>query len=63
MILPKTVVLLTLPRAGGAELHAAMAALDSRAPAERHFPLTVVAGHGIFAVATVVLALLAALGV
>jgi hypothetical protein len=61
MILPKTVVLLTLPRAGRAELHAAMAALsDSRAPAERHFPLTVVAGHGIFAV---VLALLAGLGV
>ncbi|QGK70272.1 hypothetical protein GIY23_12705 [Allosaccharopolyspora coralli] len=30
-------------------------------PAEKHFPVSVVAGHGIFAVATVVLALLAAL--
>ncbi|WP_406689421.1 hypothetical protein REH65_25470 [Saccharopolyspora sp. ID03-671] len=30
--------------------------------AEKHFPVSVVAGHGIFAVATVVLALLAALG-
>ncbi|HET9143284.1 hypothetical protein [Actinophytocola sp.] len=31
------------------------------APAERHFPVAVVAGHGLFAVVTVVLALLAAL--
>lgn len=30
-------------------------------PAERHFPVAVVAGHGVFAVITVVLALLAAL--
>jgi hypothetical protein len=30
------------------------------APAERHFPVAVVAGHGVFAVATVVLVLLTA---
>lgn len=30
-------------------------------PAEKHFPVAVVAGHGVFAVVTVVLALLAAL--
>ena len=32
-------------------------------PAERHFPVAVVAGHGLFAVTTVVLVLLTALGV
>jgi hypothetical protein len=32
-------------------------------PAEKHFPVPVVAGHGLFAVATVVLVLLTALGV
>ncbi len=32
-------------------------------PAERHLPLPVVAGHGLFAVVTVVLVLLTALGV
>lgn len=32
-------------------------------PAERHFPIAVVGGHGLFAVVTVVLVLLAALGV
>ena len=32
-------------------------------PPERHFPLPVVIGHGIFAVTTVVLVLLTALGV
>ncbi|BDT90884.1 hypothetical protein IFM12275_08600 [Nocardia sputorum] len=32
-------------------------------PAERHFPVAVVGGHGVFAVATVVLVLLTALGV
>jgi manganese efflux pump family protein len=32
-------------------------------PAERHFPVAVVAGHGLFAVVTVVLVLLAALEV
>jgi hypothetical protein len=32
-------------------------------PAERYFPVPVVAGHGVFAVATVVLVLLTALGI
>ncbi|WP_430331144.1 hypothetical protein [Rhodococcus sp. ACT016] len=32
-------------------------------PAEKHFPVAVVAGHGVFAVVTVVLVLLTALGV
>lgn len=32
-------------------------------PPERHFPVPVVAGHGLFAVVTVVLVLLAAVGV
>jgi hypothetical protein len=32
-------------------------------PAEKHFPVAVVAGHGLFAVVTVVLVLLTALGV
>ena len=45
----------------------AAAADHARAPAavppERHFPLPVVIGHGIFAVTTVVLVLLTALGV
>ena len=36
---------------------------DSEAPAERGFPLTVVIGHGVFAVVTLVLVLLVALGV
>lgn len=36
--------------------------IDQRDPAEKHFPVSVVAGHGVFAVATVVLVLLAALG-
>jgi hypothetical protein len=34
-----------------------------QAPAERHFPVVVVGGHGLLAVVTVVLVLLAALGV
>jgi hypothetical protein len=33
------------------------------APAERHFPVAVVGGHGVLAVTTVVLVLLTALGV
>ncbi|MEV6426942.1 hypothetical protein [Nocardia sp. NPDC051463] len=33
------------------------------APAEQHFPIAVVAGHGVFAVTTVILTLLTALGV
>ncbi|QKG18785.1 hypothetical protein [Actinomadura verrucosospora] len=36
---------------------------DGGAPPERHFPVPVVAAHGLFAVATVVLVLLTALGV
>ncbi|MEU0405203.1 hypothetical protein ABZ318_34320 [Streptomyces sp. NPDC006197] len=36
---------------------------DAEAPAERHFPVPVVIGHGLFAVATVLLVLLTALGV
>ncbi|MBB3050945.1 hypothetical protein FHS23_001968 [Prauserella isguenensis] len=41
---------------------AAAGATGGQDVAEKHFPVGVVAGHGIFAVATVVLALLAALG-
>ncbi|MCM6772712.1 hypothetical protein NDR87_06395 [Nocardia sp. CDC159] len=37
-------------------------AAGAEGPAERHFPLPAVAAHGIFAVATVVLVLLTALG-
>ncbi|WP_030686856.1 hypothetical protein [Streptomyces globisporus] len=36
---------------------------DAETPAERHFPVPVVIGHGLFAVATVLLVLLTALGV
>ncbi|MET7801785.1 hypothetical protein, partial [Streptomyces decoyicus] len=36
---------------------------EQSAPAERHFPVPVVAGHGLFAVITVVLVLLTALGI
>ena len=36
-------------------------ATTAQGPAEKHFPVVVVAGHGLFAVVTVVLALLAAL--
>ncbi|NUR93746.1 MAG: hypothetical protein HOV67_00665 [Kribbellaceae bacterium] len=39
------------------------AATAADPPAERHFPIAVVGGHGLFAVVTVVLVLLAALGV
>lgn len=35
---------------------------DVAVPAERHFPVAVVVGHGLFAVVTVVLVLLTALG-
>ena len=38
-------------------------ATEAPAPAERHFPVAVVAGHGVLAVATVVVVLLAAIGV
>jgi manganese efflux pump family protein len=46
----------------GALTGAAQTATAS-APAERNFPVAVVAGHGVFAVVTVVLVLLTALGV
>ncbi|HET6741338.1 MAG TPA: hypothetical protein VFH76_20475 [Kribbella sp.] len=39
------------------------AAATAEVPAERHFPVAVVGGHGLFAVVTVVLVLLTALGV
>ncbi|MEU7830118.1 hypothetical protein [Nonomuraea sp. NPDC049129] len=41
----------------------APAAGEQTAPAERHFPVAVVGAHGLFAVVTVVLVLLSALGV
>jgi hypothetical protein len=49
---------------GGDAAHPAPALLDKRdAPPEGSFPLVVVVAHGTFAVSTVVLVLLAALGV
>ncbi|WP_030241345.1 hypothetical protein [Streptomyces sp. NRRL S-350] len=42
---------------------AAAGAAVADAPAERHFPIAVVLGHGLFAVVTVVLLLLTALGI
>jgi hypothetical protein len=42
---------------------AAPAGGEQAVPAERHFPVPVVAGHGLAAVVTVVLVLLAALGI
>ncbi|MFI8912508.1 hypothetical protein ACIGW4_12895 [Streptomyces sp. NPDC053513] len=44
-------------------LRAGSAGTDTETPAERHFPVPVVIGHGLFAVATVLLVLLTALGV
>jgi hypothetical protein len=44
-------------------VRAAVGAATDTSPAERHIPAPVVAGHGLFAVATVVLVLLVALGV
>lgn len=41
----------------------ATAAAAAAAAAEQHFPVAVVAGHGVFAVATVILVLLTALGI
>jgi uncharacterized protein with PQ loop repeat len=38
-------------------------AVDPGTPAEQHFPVPVVAGHGVLAVTTVVLVFLAAIGV
>jgi hypothetical protein len=42
---------------------AAAQAVDPAMPAEQHFPVLVVAGHGILAVTTVVLVFLATIGV
>jgi len=52
------------PRAGLAGGRVATAGLPVRlaAPPERHFPLPVVIGHGILAIATIILVLLTALG-
>ncbi|MFE7800312.1 hypothetical protein [Nocardia sp. NPDC057440] len=44
-------------------VYRARSAADVPAPAEQHFPIAVVAGHGVFAVTTVILTLLTALGV
>jgi hypothetical protein len=41
----------------------ARAAVETPEPAERHFPVAVVGGHGVLAVTTLVLVLLTALGV
>ncbi|WP_046469255.1 hypothetical protein [Allosalinactinospora lopnorensis] len=49
-------------RARAASAGAPGATAAGQGPAEQHFPVAVVAGHGVFAVATVILALLAALG-
>jgi hypothetical protein len=51
-------------RAAGATPAATAAqAAEEALPAERHFPLPVVLAHGLFAVVTLVLVLLTALGV
>ncbi|MFI2608236.1 hypothetical protein [Kitasatospora sp. NPDC018619] len=50
-------------RTAPAAARTAPAAAGADAPAERHFPVAVVLGHGLFAVVTVVLVLLTALGV
>ena len=39
------------------------ASSDLLVPPERHFPLSVVIGHGIFAITTVVLVLLTVIGI
>ncbi|MFX0573283.1 hypothetical protein [Nocardia nepalensis] len=41
----------------------ARATIEALEPAERHFPVAVVGGHGVLAVTTVVLVLLTAIGV
>ncbi|MGW4536113.1 hypothetical protein ACWEOI_34665 [Nocardia sp. NPDC004340] len=46
-----------------ADAEPAPVSIPGREPAERHFPVLVVGGHGLFAVITVVLVLLTALGV
>ncbi|WP_432027976.1 hypothetical protein [Streptomyces sp. 1222.5] len=47
----------------GPHVTAAAAGADDAVPAERHFPVPVVVAHGLFAVATLLLVLLTALGV
>ncbi|MFF2204168.1 hypothetical protein [Streptomyces sp. NPDC058145] len=49
--------------AAGAPPAATGPAAEATVPAERHFPVPVVLAHGLFAVATLVLVLLTALGV
>ncbi|MFE2959615.1 hypothetical protein [Nocardia tengchongensis] len=46
-----------------ADAEPAPVSIPGREPAERHFPVLIVGGHGVFAVITVVLVLLTALGV
>lgn len=50
-------------RARSAAAAASAAAGQQSEPAERYFPVPVVVGHGLFAVVTVVLVLLTALGI
>ncbi|PWI06907.1 hypothetical protein DIZ27_30350 [Streptomyces sp. NWU339] len=47
----------------GAPTAATVQGADGTVPAERHFPVPVVLAHGLFAVVTLVLVLLAALGI
>ena len=51
-----------LPRPGGGRVATAGMPVRLAAPPERHFPLPVVIGHGIGALATIILVLLTALG-
>ncbi|MFE3799884.1 hypothetical protein KHQ06_17370 [Nocardia tengchongensis] len=46
-----------------ADAEPAPVSIPGQEPAERHFPVLIVGGHGVFAVITVVLVLLTALGV
>ncbi|MFE3025661.1 hypothetical protein [Nocardia tengchongensis] len=46
-----------------ADAEPAPVSIPGHEPAERHFPVLIVGGHGVFAVITVVLVLLTALGV
>jgi len=50
-------------RSGAEDTAAATATAEQTGPAERYFPVPVVAAHGLFAVVTVVLVLLTALGI
>ncbi|MEU2711545.1 hypothetical protein [Streptomyces sp. NPDC007205] len=53
----------TAPAAGMAPAAATAAGAEGVVPAERNFPLAVVLAHGLFAVVTLVLVLLTALGI